>query len=186
MLVDACFVPLVTQLLSPFECTAFQTTGTAGVSKPSMMVIAESVQCGASQHVFFCVIAMATLFLYLPVATVLESFIKTDSNGRSIPESNDMRFSVAVISGEKLAAFLMVVCKVGAGGANTPHSKRPAARSSWNFRLRFALCDEAMSSADHVSRRLPNALEQRTMLVLLCRTGLPQGVRRAPHLQKEA
>ena len=50
-------------------------------------------------------------FLYVPVATMFDAFAKIDSNGRMINEGNDLRFSVAILSGDKAAALVLVLGK---------------------------------------------------------------------------
>ena len=38
--------------------------------------------------------------------------VQVDSNGQMLVQSMDVRFSVAVLSGDKAAALIMVLCKI--------------------------------------------------------------------------
>ena len=108
----ACFVPICTNLLSPWKgCLPWEEKPEFNAAGMPVMLIGPDVECWSTTHIGYCVLAMVLLSLYIPVATSFAAFAEVDSNGQFLVEQMDVRFSPAIRAGDKAAALVMVFCK---------------------------------------------------------------------------
>ena len=77
VLSQACFVPICTNLLSPWLCAEDE-------SGANVMKLNPALACWGTNHQIYCMMALFALSLYLPCATMFAAFANTDSNGPSL------------------------------------------------------------------------------------------------------